>query len=267
MDAPKILFVDDEENVLRAIRRHFLDEGYEILTADSARDGLEILERESVPVVVSDFRMPEMNGGEFLREVCQRWPETIRLVLSGYADIGSVISAINEGEIFKFISKPWRENELKDAVRDALSKYRTLEEMRTLAEEALAANMKLFDEQLGQFDDLQQRVLDLEFALDEAKQFQSAFRATSVPMFVLVKDSGTAKANRAACELWPDTAGEAALPQELVARITEFLDDTSPLTSQDWILPLKGGRWRVLIDPITGDLSERAVVVAINPER
>jgi two-component system NtrC family sensor kinase len=265
MSTPKILFVDDEENVLRAVRRHLLDEGYEILTADSGRTGLEILERERVPVIVSDFRMPEMDGGEFLKEVCQRWPETIRLVLSGYADIGAVISAINEGEIYKFVSKPWRENELRDAVRDALAKYRTLEETRALAEEALAANTKLFADQFGSNEGLQGRIVELEFAMDEAKYYRYAFESSAVPLVLFTGNGRPVEANRAARELWPDGNANAALPTELVARVTEFLADASTPSRQDWILPLNGGRWRVLIDPLGGDCAEVRVVVAMIP--
>src|SRR5664279_3494055 len=120
----RILLVDDEKNVLKALERTFLDEEYEILKASSGIDGLSILESVSpVQVVISDYRMPEMNGVDFLREVCKKWPDTVRIVLSGYADTASIVSAINEGEIYKFISKPWNDDELKVAIANALERY------------------------------------------------------------------------------------------------------------------------------------------------
>src|SRR5208282_108119 len=89
----RILFVDDERNVLRSLERTFLDEDYEILTASSGAEGLSVLKSVSqVQVVISDYRMPEMTGVEFLREVCKGWPDTVRIVLSGYADTASIVS-------------------------------------------------------------------------------------------------------------------------------------------------------------------------------
>jgi two-component system NtrC family sensor kinase len=120
----RILFVDDERNVLRSLERTFLDEEYEILTASSGDEGLSLLQDISpVQVVISDYRMPQMNGVDFLREVCRRWPDTVRIVLSGYADTAVVISAINEGEIYKFIAKPWNDDELRIAIINALERY------------------------------------------------------------------------------------------------------------------------------------------------
>jgi len=119
-----LLFVDDEENILSSIKRLFLDAEYTIHTATSAREGLRILD-EGVPVhvVVSDYRMPEMNGVEFLRQVARKRPDTVRMVLSGYADTPAVIGAINEGGIFKFISKPWNDDELRQAIANAATLY------------------------------------------------------------------------------------------------------------------------------------------------
>ncbi len=94
----KILCVDDEKNVLKALRRLFMDEdNYEILVAESGEHGLAMLaEEEGIRMVISDYRMPEMNGVEFLRQVYEKDPDTIRIVLSGYADTASVVEAINQ---------------------------------------------------------------------------------------------------------------------------------------------------------------------------
>ncbi|HEX2768026.1 MAG TPA: response regulator [Geobacteraceae bacterium] len=120
----KILCVDDERNVLRALERLFLDEDYEIITALSGQEGLELMGSVGpVQIVISDYRMPGMNGVDFLREVCRCWPETVRIVLSGYADTTAVVTAINEGEIYKFIPKPWNDDELKVTLGNALERY------------------------------------------------------------------------------------------------------------------------------------------------
>jgi two-component system, NtrC family, sensor kinase len=119
----KILCVDDEENVLKALKRLFFDDDYEIITAASGAEGLAILEKENAQIVISDYRMPAMSGVDFLKEVCRRRPETVRIVLSGYADISSIVSAINEGQIYKFIPKPWNDADLKVTVANALERY------------------------------------------------------------------------------------------------------------------------------------------------
>jgi two-component system NtrC family sensor kinase len=120
----RLLFVDDEENILRSIERLFLDADYTILTATSGEEGLAILgSSEPIHVVVSDYRMPGMNGVEFLRQAARRRPDSIRIVLSGYADTPAVIGAINEGGIYKFISKPWNDDELRITIANAATLY------------------------------------------------------------------------------------------------------------------------------------------------
>lgn len=122
-EAIKILCVDDEPNVLSSLKRLFLDNDYEILTATSADEGLKVLEQEHVQLVISDFRMPSMNGVEFLRKVYRQWPDTVRMVLSGYADASAIVSAINEGHIYKFVPKPWNDDDLKVTVSNAIERY------------------------------------------------------------------------------------------------------------------------------------------------
>ncbi len=140
----RILLVDDEKNVLRSLERTFLDEDYEVLTASSGDEGLSVL-REVFPihVVISDYRMPDMNGVEFLREVCRQWPDTARIVLSGYADTASIVSAINDGQIYKFIPKPWNDDELKIAILNAVERYHLNKRNKELGEELRIKNKEL----------------------------------------------------------------------------------------------------------------------------
>jgi two-component system NtrC family sensor kinase len=140
----RILFVDDERNVLRSLERTFLDENYDILTANSGAEGLQTLQEVSpIQVVISDYRMPEMTGVDFLRDVCKQWPDTVRIVLSGYADTASIVSAINEGEIYKFIPKPWNDDELKVTIVNALERYNLNKKNKELSEALKAKNEEL----------------------------------------------------------------------------------------------------------------------------
>jgi two-component system NtrC family sensor kinase len=123
-DTVSLLFVDDEDNILQSIKRLFFHADYNIRTAKSGQEALSLLESgPPAHVVVSDYRMPGMNGVEFLRQVARKWPDTIRIVLSGYADTPAVIGAINEGGIYKFISKPWNDDELRVAIANAATLY------------------------------------------------------------------------------------------------------------------------------------------------
>lgn len=143
-DQTRILCVDDERNVLRSLERIFLDDDYLILTAGSGEEGLELLSAEpEVQVVISDYRMPGMNGVEFLKEVFSRRPDTIRIVLSGYADTAAVVAAINEGKIYKFIPKPWNDDDLRGTVAKALEHYASHRRNVQLAEELHLRNQEL----------------------------------------------------------------------------------------------------------------------------
>jgi CheY-like chemotaxis protein len=115
-----ILFVDDEVNVLNALRRLFHDEPYVTYFASSGAEGLKILQEHAVDLVISDMRMPEMNGAEFLTQVVMQWPDTIRILLTGYSDIQSTIDAVNKGRIYYYCNKPWNDEDLKLLVRNAL---------------------------------------------------------------------------------------------------------------------------------------------------
>lgn len=119
---PKILCVDDEPNILSSLRRLFRSKGYKVLTALGGAEGLAVLEAESVDLVISDMRMPVMDGAVFLEHVRSRWPDTIRLLLTGYADVQSIIDAINRGEIYRYITKPWDDNDIVLVVKHALER-------------------------------------------------------------------------------------------------------------------------------------------------
>ncbi len=124
MEKKTVLFVDDEEKLLSSLRRGLLDEPYNTLFANSGKKALEILERNEVHVLVTDMRMPEMGGLEFLKIVKELYPHIVRMVLSGYTQVTTLLTAINQGEIYKYITKPWKlEKEFKPSIREAIEYY------------------------------------------------------------------------------------------------------------------------------------------------
>jgi two-component system NtrC family sensor kinase len=161
----KILCVDDERNVLRSLERIFLDDDYEIVLAGSGEEGLQVM-GESGPfqVVISDYRMPVMNGVEFLKSVYDRWPETVRIVLSGYADASAIVAAINEGHIYRFIPKPWNDEELRVTIQNCVERYFLLKKNSELLKELGAANLALEEKVQERTEELELRNRALEFS-------------------------------------------------------------------------------------------------------
>jgi response regulator RpfG family c-di-GMP phosphodiesterase len=138
-----LLCVDDEPNILSALRRLFRPEGYRVHVAPGGAEGLALLEREAVDVVISDMRMPEMSGAELLKRIAERWPGTERILLTGYADMDSTVAAINEGRIARYIAKPWNDDEVRAVVRDALERKSLRDEKRRLEALTAAQNAEL----------------------------------------------------------------------------------------------------------------------------
>lgn len=166
-DSPaRILCVDDEANILSSLRRLLRPHGYQIFVANSAAEALQLLQQQTVDMVISDMRMPEMNGAEFLQQVRQNWPDTIRLLLTGYADIQSIIEAINQGEIYRYITKPWDDNDILLIIRQALERQQLQAEKRRL--EALTQQQNLALRELNA--NLEQKVAERTADLQKAHQ-------------------------------------------------------------------------------------------------
>lgn len=141
--AYSVLFVDDETGVLQAMRRIFRKENYQLLTAGSGREALELLAAQPVHVVISDHRMPGMTGAELLREIKTRHPQTIRIMLTGHADVTAVMGAVNEGAVYKFITKPWNDEDLRLTVSLALERFDLIQANQALKQETAAQKKKI----------------------------------------------------------------------------------------------------------------------------
>jgi PAS domain S-box-containing protein len=140
---PRILVVDDEEAILETMAFTFEDD-YEVLTSKSAAEALRLLDREGpVAVVISDQRMPEMTGVEFLAKVCERHPSTVRIILTGFADMDATIRAINDGHVYAYITKPWEPDDLKQVVRRAVEHHDLAQENERLVADLRDANVFL----------------------------------------------------------------------------------------------------------------------------
>ena len=141
MEKRTVLFVDDEEKVLKSLKRGLMDEPYKTLFATSGKEALEILGQQEVHVIVTDMRMPEMAGLELLKIVKEKHPSIVRLVLSGYTQITTLLTAINQGEIYRFITKPWKlEEEFQTTIRQAIEYYDLHAELNQYKKEEVAVD-------------------------------------------------------------------------------------------------------------------------------
>lgn len=173
---PAILFVDDEADILSALRRLFRSSGCKLLTAGSGQAGLDVLAAEPVDLIISDMRMPGMNGAEFLAQAKARFPETVRILLTGFSEMGAAISAINEGGIYRYLQKPWDDQDLLLTVQHALEQQRLKRQTEHLTALVQSQNekLKIFNLDLerqvqARTGEIQQTVLFLEKAQDDLK--------------------------------------------------------------------------------------------------
>ncbi|HHO75397.1 MAG TPA: response regulator [Deltaproteobacteria bacterium] len=228
----RILCVDDEENVLKSLKRIFLDEDYEIITAVSGEEGLRIMqEQDSIQLVISDYRMPGMDGVEFLRKIYDNWPDTIRIVLSGYADTASVVDAINEGHIYKFIPKPWNDDELKVNVLNAVERYTLRMKNQQLTEKLQEANdeLQIINQNLETL--VENRTAEVMFQLQALQISQNILDALPMAVIGMDMDGLIVQSNRCVEKvLGVPTGGllgnnrQDVFPDEIKAVIDKIMD-------------------------------------------
>jgi response regulator RpfG family c-di-GMP phosphodiesterase len=163
-DTPvEILFVDDEKNVLQSLRRLCIEGNYSVILANSGEEALEILKNNpNIGLIVSDQRMPAMTGSEFLEKAKEMLPDTVRILLTGYADLNAVADAINKGGAYRYITKPWNDEELLQIIDDAVRRYSLIKENKRLQEIVRKQNeeLKRWNSQLEYF--VQEQTLEIQ---------------------------------------------------------------------------------------------------------
>jgi diguanylate cyclase (GGDEF)-like protein/PAS domain S-box-containing protein len=201
--ARTLLLVDDEPNIVASLKRLLRSDGYQILTANSASDGLELLEKHKVDIILSDQRMPGMTGVDFLRIAKELYPDTVRIVLSGYTELQSVTDAINEGAVFRFLTKPWDDQQLRTYIEEAF-RYKELTDenqrlnlrIRTVNQELASSNRRL-EEGLRE---KQQQIARDEARLDIVRE---ALHQLPFAVIGVDDDGAIAFVNPAATSLFP----------------------------------------------------------------
>lgn len=149
-----LLIIDDELEITKALARQFRSK-YNVFSTTSAEEGLAIMEKESIQVVLSDQRMPGMTGVDFFSRIKHKYPDALRLLLTGYTDIEAVVNAINEGQVFRYVTKPWNPAELESIIREAFEKYELITNNKKLIHRLNEANQTLEEKVKDRTKDLE----------------------------------------------------------------------------------------------------------------
>ena len=189
---PKILLVDDEKSILDSLYRFCRQRKLDALRANSGAEGLEVLASENVDVIISDMRMPNMDGAEFLSKARQQSPDAIRILLTGYADMEAVISAVNEAKIYNYLNKPWDENMLESVIHSALDFKQKEDERLRLTREVAEKNQELAELNNSLENKVQERTAELQ---ESNKKITKSFRESLSLMTTIIEMQDGSKAN------------------------------------------------------------------------
>lgn len=267
-----LLLVDDEENILRALKRLLRRDGYTILTANGGRQGLELLQSNDVGVIISDQRMPEMSGVEFLSQVKEEYPDNVRMVLSGYTDLNSVTDAINRGAIYRFLTKPWDDDLLSNNIRDAFEHYELSRENKRLTTELKEANEKLAKTNVDLEKDVQQKSHLVEINLHALQIAQEIVESFPLGVLGVGEDGMIAVANLKARELLYSGCGAVVgrfSGEVLPDALAEYFQECSANDgSQTKRFELKGGEVaEVTICPLGHGSNVSGSIMVLSPMR
>ncbi len=257
-----LLLVDDEPNIVSALKRLLRRDGYTILTANSGAQGLEMLASQRVDVIVSDQRMPGMTGVDFLRAAKINFPDTIRIVLSGYTELQSVTDAINEGSVYRFLTKPWDDEQLREHIRKAFEHKGLAQENRLLDLKIRASNRELTAANREMAELLQQ--MREQGALDSHSLAIAREALQHIPLPVIgIDDQGLVSfANAAAFQLFSDvgpffgTELACTLP-ELQAAMARSAEGVA------CVLELRGRRYQMQWDSMGRDSRARGRILSL----
>ncbi len=240
-----LLLVDDEENILSALYRVLRRDGYQILRASSGQQGLELLSQHDVGVIISDQRMPGMTGIEFLRMARKSYPDTVRIVLSGYTELNAVTEAINQGAVYKFLTKPWDDTELRAHAKEAFELYVLKVEGNRLSGELQQKNQSLQDFNFDLERCVEEKTQELSRKISALQIAQEVLEHLPIGVIGIAEDGLIAVANSAAhallglepASLLGNWMGE-ALPEPLI----RFLDENRQSESSPQCISLETGQ-------------------------
>jgi putative nucleotidyltransferase with HDIG domain len=237
MSSHAVLFVDDEVNILKAVKRLLRHETWEVHCVPRPHDALELLETSDVQVVVSDQRMPDMSGVDLLAAVRERHPDVVRMMLTGYTEMNVAVEAINRGEIFRLITKPWNDEELKATLRQAFDHHDLKQEIKRLNQVTREQNFKLQDMNRNLEHKVRERTKQL---AEKHGELRIAYIQTirTLAEAVDAKDAYTRGHSERVGVYASKIAREIGLPRELIERvyIAGLLHDVGKIGIRDYVI-------------------------------
>lgn len=260
-----LLLVDDEENILASLRRLLRRDGYHIITANSGAQGLQRLAENKVDVILSDQRMPGMTGVEFLRRAKELYPQTVRMSLSGYTELQSITDAINEGAVYKFLTKPWDDERLRAHVHEAFRHKHLADDNRELGERLQSANRELaiVNERMERLMDAQRQ----QIRRDEARLLSARDLLEGMPAPVIGFDveGMVAYLNIDAQELF--AAGVSPLGRSATEALSEELLEVWRASDGAHVrVDLAGRRFQAACRAIGGDPDRQGKLMVLAPQ-
>jgi YesN/AraC family two-component response regulator len=263
-----ILCVDDEENILSSLRRLLRGEDYRIMTAASSMEGLKVLEENDVQLIISDQRMPGMSGTEFFAVVRERFPEAIRIILSGYTDVDAITESINKGHIYKLLLKPWDDQRLKLEVKQALEYYELKHANKLLYEKVLEKNneLKNMNEKLEKM--VKDRTEELEIQNQVLELSRDILENIPVPIIGVSEEGLVVLVNKKAAYL--SLAGRNVpvgsefsdyFPSSLGGILEECLKNKKPQRMEE--CRIGEDTYDIDFTPLSGNVSGRGVILSL----
>jgi putative nucleotidyltransferase with HDIG domain len=232
-----VLFVDDEVNILKALQRLLRTENMNVLCAARGQEALELMERTPAQVVVSDQRMPEMPGVEFLAAVRERHPDVVRMMLTGYTEMNVAVEAINRGEIYRLITKPWNDDELRATIRQAFDHSDLKREIKRLNQVTREQNFKLQDMNRNLEGKVRERTKQV---AEKHQELRTAYVQTirALAEAVDAKDAYTRGHSERVGVYASKIARQMAFPKELIERvyIAGLLHDVGKIGVRDAVI-------------------------------
>lgn len=270
-DQPCVLCVDDEQNILNSLKRLLRKEDYRLLTASSGARGLEILRENRVHVVISDQRMAEMSGVEFLARVKEEYPDAIRIILTGYTEVDSITEAINKGHIYKFFLKPWNDQNLKLEIRQALDQYLLAQDNKLLHEKIIMQNEELKQVNQNLERMVQERTQELEVRNRALELSRAILEDIPVPIIGISADGMIVFINRKVQKL-SNSGTQVKLgntvrdyfPAEVIEAVDEVL--TSELQKSIEGCAVSGSCFNMELIPLSGRFRGKGVILAMKEQ-
>lgn len=262
-----ILCVDDEVNILRALQRVLRREGYRLLTANTATEAMEILSKEDVHVIMCDQRMPEMDGVTLLKKVNERYPDTIRITLTGYTDVDTIKEAVNHGHIYKFLLKPWNDENLILEIRQAVKQYELVQANRELNRKIALKNeeLKSFNEHLESL--VRERTEEIIIRNKALELEQAILFDLPIPIVGLDSEGMVVMTNRALETMFKGVVVfriggliDNFVPEDISRHIRNMLSDQTH--NEDKIFSMAGVDYQVKCVPLSGKFAERGMVLS-----